>query len=142
VHKQIGVTVKTPPSGEEFQWLPISNIRSNNQTPSISSLGALLAMTNHQPPAGAGAPRTDSPAPRPFPKFEEYLTFCSISPDDHETRDLLTKYNIVDFEMFLSSELSCSVMAGFGFAFGPRLRLHEKAPIYRDILKKKSNPTF
>ncbi|KAH9808188.1 hypothetical protein DFH28DRAFT_1070122 [Melampsora americana] len=142
VNKQVGVTLKTPPSGKEFQWLPISNARSNNHSSAINSLGALLAMTNNQAPAAAGAPRTDSPAPRPFPAFEEYLTFCSISPDDHETRDLLAKYNIIDFEMFLSSELSCSIMAGFGFAFGPRLRLHEKAPIYRDILKKKVNPSF
>ncbi|EGG12062.1 uncharacterized protein MELLADRAFT_89274 [Melampsora larici-populina 98AG31] len=138
IHKP-GVTLMRPPTGPEFRWLPISKLHSRKASTasSVQSTSQVPIVSHHK-----STPRSDSPAPRPLPHFDCYLDYCSIEKDNQETRDLLKKYNIVNFEMFLSSELSCAVMAGFGFGFGQRVRLHENAISYRQHLKDEANPTF
>lgn len=125
IHKT-GVTLMQPPSGDEFKWLPIGKLHSRRATTSSS-----VQSTSQVPMASQqeSTARSDSPAPRPLPAFECYLNFCSIKPEDQETCDLLKKY-IINFEMFLSPELSCAVMGQFGFGFGQRVRLHENAVLY------------
>ncbi|KAH9816606.1 hypothetical protein DFH28DRAFT_927356 [Melampsora americana] len=146
VKKKKGVTIRKPPRGPEFKWVSlVPTSKSNNQIQSnsnsaIDTLSALLALNtkNNQAAVAAPEPQANSPAPGTPPPIEDYLKFSSIGPEDQKTRELLKKYNIVDFEMFLSEELSFAKMREFGFEFGPALRLHQKPQLYREELKKRN----
>ncbi|EGG06490.1 uncharacterized protein MELLADRAFT_56145 [Melampsora larici-populina 98AG31] len=118
VHKRYGATQISPPRRVAFKWVPIDQVK---------------------PLKGPG-PRikSNSPALGPIPDFEDYLKFCTISPEDHTTRRLLTQYDIIDFEMFESTELTCAKMEALGFQFGPRIRLHDKVSSYRQELKRRA----
>ncbi|KAH9824786.1 hypothetical protein DFH28DRAFT_1143628 [Melampsora americana] len=133
LNKKPDVTIVTPPTREGFTWLPIkskSNVQSNTITTTTNP--------NIQPPQR----QSDSPAPRPLPPLEEYLDFCSIRSDNHETRILLKQHDVVNFEMFLSPNFDFEKMQVLGYGIGASVRLHDNAPVYRQFLKDKLKPSF
>ncbi|KAH9814097.1 hypothetical protein DFH28DRAFT_895247, partial [Melampsora americana] len=109
IHKRCGATLLEPPFPPEFKWVPLAYPKSNARKYSGPS---------------------NSPAPMSHPPFENYLEFCSISPNYKKTQDLLNKYDIISFEMFFSPKLSILKMEGSGFDFGPSLHLHHNAVLY------------
>ncbi|EGF98513.1 uncharacterized protein MELLADRAFT_95642 [Melampsora larici-populina 98AG31] len=132
--KKPGVTVMKPPTRRPgFQFLPISNQPCQPPKYTADSVASTSQIPQHY---------SESPPPYPLPDFEDYLRFAKVGPEDHVTRELLDRHNIVEFESFFSPALDIPTLERLGFPYGAAVRLHDKAPLYRTELKKRKNPTF
>ncbi|KAH9811586.1 hypothetical protein DFH28DRAFT_1084858 [Melampsora americana] len=129
-----GVTTMMPPTRRAgFQWVPISNRPHQPPKYTADSVASTSQIPLHY---------SESPPPYPLPEFEDFLRFAKIETDDHTTRDLLQRHNIVEFESFLSPAMDIPTLERLGFAYGTAVRLHDKAVLYRSELKRRKNPTF
>ncbi|KAH9808240.1 hypothetical protein DFH28DRAFT_1196788 [Melampsora americana] len=142
-HNRQGVTImKPPPEFPRVLINPKPNRKHTNPSTSeslASTSGPPIVPFNNNPPHQI---RTDSPAPRPLPDFEDYLKSCSITADDQETRDLFDHLKITTFEIFLSPYFDCQKMEDKGFSIGAAIRLHDSTPLYRNYLKNLKRPRF
>lgn len=128
MHKH-GATELLPPTGRtEFRWIPIHPRPGRRAEYAADAVQSTSQIPDNRP---------ESPAPVPLPEFEDYLKWAKISPDDQATRDLLIRYNIIDFEAFLSPSMDVPTLERLGFAIGTAVRLHDSAPAYRTDLKER-----
>lgn len=127
-----GVNNTTPPSATdrpEFKYVP-----KKGALAVLPQVPEVLPTTGSQPP-----PRPISPAPKPWPSFENFLTFASIPPDDNQTREAIEHIGILEFDEFLYKENDIDLLVKHGMKHARAVRLIHQAALYRDDIKSKAN---
>ncbi|EGF98741.1 uncharacterized protein MELLADRAFT_95460 [Melampsora larici-populina 98AG31] len=122
-----GVTLFRPPVGlPGFEWVLKSGKPTGIPADSLTLPSSVPAQS-----------QSTSPAPQPYPDFEDYLTFCRIPENNGTTRDVLKKLQIIEFDEFFSAENLIDFLKSQGIGHGPVVRLSTKASQYRQDLKSR-----
>lgn len=129
-----GVTYQSPP----IHRLEFVYVQKSGKPPGLpqGSNSNTTSVAVQSTPGVNSLPRSISPAPKPWPPFEHFLSFADIAPNNTKTHKVIEDVGIVGFDEFLFAENGMEVLEKAGMKHGPAARLIRRAAEYCQQLKQ------